>query len=333
MHVSGVSGGSQLPSQPSDNWGTMAYSLVAIEELANKAGALAREGAEAVSSAAAIDSDKYQRMYAEVEITALLAEMHLYLSGANRDSAKALAAANAFMALVKKYDFTNSTDPNVRALAVEASKSFVLDANGTVTSFKNQGADFNNWWNPPEGSKGPLPGIVNAYYVLSNIKKDPGFGPNLSEHPKVIIDIAVLYADLLSTPYGKSLNAADFWLPNNDDFAFSNFFPYAMATYAHYMESIGQGNASQMMQDMYALLKEVRPGNGVNMDNFNKMVNEFGLLTAQITSNPNQWPPPKVDGISDKVYNKYITITGGDPSAVYSTILRNLYKNWRNSNI
>jgi hypothetical protein len=106
-----------------------------------------------------------------------------------------------------------------------------------------------------------------------------------------------------------------------------------MATYAHYMESIGQGNASQMMQDMYALLKEVKPGNGVNMDNFNKMVNEFGLLTDQMTKNPSQWPPAKVDGISDKVYNKYITITGGDPSAVYSTILRNLYKNWRNSSL
>jgi len=128
MHVSGISGGSQLPSQPSNNWGTMAYSLVLLEELANKAGALGM---------ASIDASDYERMNAEVEAFALQNEIHLFLTGDSRDVAKALAAANELVVLIKQYDLTSSQDPHVKALATHALKSFITDENGTVTGFKN----------------------------------------------------------------------------------------------------------------------------------------------------------------------------------------------------
>jgi hypothetical protein len=335
MSVNPVSGVPTPPSIPPRNEGiaTAAAGAIFLGRLADTAGAMAVSGVGAVGNA------QDALMNAQLQAVTDLAEIHMYLYGANPDPAKALAAANDFIALAQQYGFTNrNANPSISQLTTQV-QNYLQISNGQVTGFKADaaGKTFNDWWGTGTDTNNQTPGVTLAFTALSTfLKQDIAFGPGLPPfgYPQVLVNVCVIYADLLSTPQGKVLNGVEFWnaVNPNTAFSFGTLFPYAMATYAQYMSSQGQGNVDDMMNNMYSLLSEVKPYEGVGSSDYTSMLTEFSALKNAMQTSPGGWPLPQVPGPSQAGYNYYKSLAGTDSqtgiSNVYNFIFQKMYIAW-----
>ncbi len=338
MSINPVSGVPSVPGEIPQNANNAiaASGAILLGRLADTAGSMAVSGASAVGSAQAA------LMEAELQAVTDLSKIHLYLFGANPDPTKALAAANDFMALAQKYGFTgNNADPNISALTTQVQNYFQI-SNNQVVGFQNDanGKTINDWWGTGTTTNNQMPGVMIAFNALESFLKtgDISFGPGLPSmgYPDVYVNICVIYADLLSTPMGKALNGVTFWSAINPDTQFSpaTVLPYAMATYAQYMQSTGQGNANDMMNNMFSLLSEVTPFEGVGSTAYDAMLTEFSALKTAMQSNPGGLPLPQVPGPLPLAYSKYsqwASRGGNSISDIYSMIFSKMYIAWKHT--
>lgn len=329
--VSGASSSSGVP--PQNNYGAAVAGAILLGRIADAAGALSVNATQAPS---AVGGPPNQLMEAELQALADLSKIHLYLYGNSPNPAAALAAAQDFMALASLNHFTSSgADPNISALTSEL-QNYLQISNGQVTGFKSDANNntFNDWWTSNTTTNNQTPGIVIAFNALNSAiqKGDPSFGPGLPPKgfPDVLVNICVIYADLLSTSSGKILNGVQFWngINPNTQFSFGTVLPYAMATYAQYMGSQGQGDVNDMMNNMYSLLSEVTPFQGVGSSDYTAMLTEFNALKTAMAANPTAVPLPQVPGPSQAAYNYYQSMANIGISSVYNQIFIRMYAAW-----
>ncbi len=326
MPVSGVgSSGANYPAIPPSN-PAGAYSYVMLGNLSDIAGSLAAKAAGGVAGTSAVSSAQQDIMNEEIEALADLAKIHLYLSAG--DTQDAIAAANDFLSLNSQNQFN---DPNVTALYSQV-QSYFTESSGTVTGFQNdaQGKSFSNWWTSGTTVSSNVPGIQTAFQGLNLLKSDLSFGPS-TQYPGVWVNISLMYADALSTPFGKTSGQLDttFWGMTNN----GSLFPYAMATYA-YLECQTNGvedwsKFNQTMSSIQTLLNDVKPADGVTFKNFPTMVSEFSNLTSQMAQNPS-WPPPQAAGISSATYNSFLYYANKGMLSLYQNVFDYQFTTWRN---
>jgi hypothetical protein len=338
MYINPVSGPSSTPNIPPENAGNAAAAcgVIFLGRLADTAKALAVSAASATAGISPKGNPTDDLMNDELQALADLSKIHLYLFGPHPDQEKALAAAKEFMALAQKDGFSNA-DPNISLLTDQIKNYLQIDANKQVVGFKDDaGKTLNDWWGT--GTTTDKSGIEIAFDALKSVlNQDTAFGPGVppayAGYPGVLVNICILYADLLSTPEGKVLNGDVFWGKANPNtyFSFGTIFPYAMATYAQYMSSIGQGNVNDMMKEMSDLLAEVKPFEGVPTSDFEAMKTEFSALQKAMQDKPGAWPLPQVPGPSQQAYDFYTLNAGTDPQKgigyVYGIFSR-MYSAW-----
>ncbi len=322
MPLSAVSSaGSNYPIQPPTN-GTAAYGYVLMGKLSHIAQAL---HSQATSSVYAVGNSQQDLMNAEVQAIADLAQIHTYLAANNLKDA--LAAANDFLALNQRYNFS---DPNINTLYSQVETYFTMSG-GQVTGFKADasGQQLGDWWSSGTSDSNKTPGIETAFAALKLLKQDMSFSPS-TQYPGVLVNICILYADALSTSYGKSPGQLDtsFWGTNN----LGALFPYIMASYAYAVcNNNGSENWSQfnsMMSKMGTFLKDIKPDSGVTFVNFPFMVKEFSSLQSLISQNPS-WPPPQTEGISSPIYSHFLYYAQQGLSSLYGVLFADMYTAWR----
>lgn len=328
MPVSGVgSSGANYPAIPPSNPAS-AYSYVMLGSLSDIASSFAAKAAGGVSGTSAAGSAQQNIMNAEIQALADLAKIHTYLAAG--DTQDAVAAANDLLSLNTQYQFN---DPNVTTLLSQVTTYFTENNSGTVTGFQKdaQGKTFNDWWTTGTSISSNVPGVQTAFQGLNLFKSDISFGPS-TQYPGVWVNLSLLYADALSTPFGKTAGQLDtsFWGANN----IGTLFPYAMATYA-YLECQTNGvedwsKFNQTMSSIQTLLGDIKPADGVTFTNFPAMVSEFSNLASKMAQNPS-WPPPQATGIPSDTYQNFLYYANQGMDSLYGVLFDDMFTTWRGS--
>lgn len=333
MPVSGVGSSGSYPPVPHSS-GTPAYSYVALGQLSDIAGALGAAAAGGVNPTSGVGSSQDDTLNAELQALADLAQIHIYLSQSPPDTADALASANDMLALKKQFNFT---DPSVLSIYSQATQYFQMTSS-QVTGFQNDKASnsFSTWWAHGVSGNDTGSGISEAFAAATGLlQNQKGFGPSIA-YPKVLINLCILYADALTTPYGKANGTqldGSFWGLHNEygtPFSFGSVLTYALATYSYDVSGGDLSKYAATMTQLSTLFEDV-PGpnganyaNGVDHSNFDAAVGMLQSFQSTL-ANPT-WPPARVPGLTDNEWNDFMTqYQVGGIEQLYTIIFSKMY--------